>query len=167
LIEHTVLAGRLTSTGYASAWALVHYLARYKKPELVALVREASQIGPLSGSTDVSSLGVVRANRDSFVKQLGDDFKDFEGKLIAHLKKQPYTDPFLDAPHFVATFVAPNGRKQQKSASTFHSIPLAQKWIGDLRAKLPEADRSSSQGAIRGFANRAQAEVYARQWLAQ
>ena len=85
----------------------------------------------------------------------------------AHLKKQPYTDPFLDAPHFVATFVAPNGRKSQKSASTFHSIPLAAKWINDMRAKLPEADRNSSQVAIRGFANRAQAEVFARQWLAQ
>jgi hypothetical protein len=167
LVEHTVLAGRLTSTGYASAWALVHYLAKFKKPELVTLVREASQIGPLSGATDVSSLGVVRANRDAFVKQLGDDFKDFEVKLVAHLKKQPYTDPFLNAPHFVATFVAPSGRKSQKSASTFHSIPLAQKWIGDMRAKVPESDRTSTQGDIRGFANRAQAEVFARQWLAQ
>jgi hypothetical protein len=167
LVEHTVLAGRLTSTGYASAWALVHYLAKYKKPELVALVREASQIGPLAGATDITSLGVVRANRDSFVKQCGDDFKGLEAKIVAHLKKQPYTDPFLDAPHFVATFVAPSGRKSQKSASTFHSIPLASKWLGDMRAKLPEADRDSSQAAIRGLPNRAQAEIYARQWLVQ
>jgi Protein of unknown function (DUF1570) len=167
LVEHTVLAGRLTSTGYASAWALVHYLAKYKKPELVALVREASQIGPLSGATDISSLGVVRENREAFVRKLGDDFKDFEVKLVAHLKKQPYVDPFLDAPHFVATFVAPGGRKSQKSASTFHSEPLARKWLGDMQAKLPEAERASSQVDIRMFENRAQAEVFARQWLAQ
>jgi len=167
LVEHTVLAGRLTSTGYASAWALVHYLAKAKRPELMALIREASRIGPLTGSTEITVLGVVRANRDSFVKLCGDNFKDLESKLVAHLKKQPYTDPFLDAPHFVATFVSPTGRRPQKSASTFHSVQLASKWLSDLRENLPEADRSSSQVVIRGFPNRAQAETYARQWLAQ
>src|SRR3954466_4725403 len=86
LVEHTVLAGRLTSTGYASAWALVHYLAKYKRAELLALVREASQIGPLAGAIEINSLGVVRANGDSFVKHLGGDFKDLEAKVIAHLK---------------------------------------------------------------------------------
>jgi uncharacterized protein DUF1570 len=167
LVEHTVLAGRLTSTGYASAWALVHYLAKSKRPELMALIREASHIGPLTGATEISSLGVVRANRESFVKQCGDNFTDLESKLVAHLKKQPYTDPFLDAPHFVATFVSAGGRRPQKSASTFHSIPIAQKWLEDLEAKLNEADRPSAQSTIRRFPNRAQAESFARQWLAQ
>jgi hypothetical protein len=167
LVEHTVLAGRLTSTGYAAAWALVHYLARAKKPELMAMIREASRFGPLSGATDVNSLGVVRANRESFVRHCGDHFKDYEAKVIAHLKKQPYTDPFLDAPHFVATFVSGSGRRAQKNASTFHSIPVAAKWLNDLRIKLPDADRAAAQTMIRGFPNRNQAEVFARQWLNQ
>jgi hypothetical protein len=167
LVEHTVLAGRLSSTGYASAWALVHYLAKQKRPELMALIREASQIGPLAGATEITGVGIVRANRDSFVSKFGDNFKDLETKLVAHLKKQPYTDPFLDAPHFVATFVSTAGRRPQKSASTFHSIPLAAKWVNDLREKLPDADRPAAQAAIRGFPNRMQAETYARQWLAQ
>jgi hypothetical protein len=167
LVEHTVLAGRLTSTGYASAWALVHYLAKSKKPELMAMIREARRIGPLTGATDISSLGVVRSNRDAFVKHCGDDFKDLADRVVAHLKKQPYTDPFLDAPHFVATFAANSGRRTQKNASTFHSIPLATKWLTDLREKLPESDRSSAQATIRGFPNRAQAETFARQWLVQ
>lgn len=167
LVEHTVLAGRLTSTGYAAAWALVHYLAKYKRPELLSLVQEASQYGPLTGATDISTLGVVRENRDAFVARLGDNFKDLESRLIAHLKKQPYVDPFLDAPHFVATFVSPSGRKSQRSANTFHSLPLATKWVGDMRDKLADTDRPSSQATIREFPNRLQADAFARQFLAQ
>jgi hypothetical protein len=167
LVEHTVLAGQLTSTGYASAWALVHYLAKYKRTELLALVRECSQFGPLEGATEVSNLGVVRANREAFVARFGDNFKELETRLIAHLKKQPYTDPFLDAPHFVATFVSTAGRRPQKNANTFHSLPLAAKWLGDMREKLPEADRQSAQAVIRGFPNRPQAETFARQFLQQ
>lgn len=167
LVEHAVLAGRLTSTGYAAAWALVHYLAKYKRPELLSLVHEASQIGPLTGATDITPLGVVRENRDDFVAKLGDNFKDLESRLIAHLKKQPYNDPFLDAPHFVATFVSASGRKSQKSANTFHSLPLAAKWVSDMRDKLPDADRSAAQATIREFPNRLQADTFARQFLVQ
>jgi hypothetical protein len=97
-VEHTVIAARLTSTGYASAWALVHYLAKQKKQDLLAVVREASEIGPLAGATDVSSLGVVRSNREAFVKRFGDDFPGLEAKLIEHLKKLTYTDPFVQRP---------------------------------------------------------------------
>jgi hypothetical protein len=95
-----VIAARLTSTGYASAWALVHYLATQEKEKrkLLTVVREASEIGPLGGATDVSSLGVVRSNREAFVKQFGDDFIDLEARLIENLKNQPYTNPFPERP---------------------------------------------------------------------
>jgi Protein of unknown function (DUF1570) len=166
-VEHTVLAGRLSSTGYATAWAVVHYLAKFKRPELLGLVREASAIGPLAGATEITSVGIVRGNRDAFSKRFGDNYKDLETKIIAHLKKLPYTDPFLDAPHFVATFVTTNGRRPQKNASTFHSVAIAEKWLGDLRDKLPEADRAAAQAVIHGFANRVQAEAFARQWQGQ
>jgi hypothetical protein len=165
LVEHTVLAGQLSSTGYASSWALVHYLAKAKRSELMGLIREASRIGPLEGAKDISSLGIVRANRDSFVTKCGDNFKEMETRLVAHLKKQPYTDPFLNAEHFVATLVSGSGRRSQKSASTFHSIPVATKWLSDLREKLPDGDKATAQMAIRRFPNRVQAEAFTRQWL--
>jgi len=167
LVEHAVIAGRLTSTGYAASWALVHYMAQKKRPALMALIRESSRIGPLEGATEISSLGVVRENRDSFVKQCGDNFKDMEARLIAHLKKQPYVDPFANAEHFVAMFTATSGRRPLRSASTFHSIPGAAKWLSDLREKLSEEDRTTAQGAIRRFPNRATAETYQRQWMTQ
>jgi hypothetical protein len=167
LVEHTVIAGRLTSTGYAAAWALVHYMAQKKRGELMGLIRESSKIGPFEGATDISSLGVVRSNREAFVKHCGDNFKEMETKLIAHLKKQPYVDPFQNAEHFVATFTATSNRRPQKNASTFHSIPGAAKWLSDLREKLAEDDRTGAQGKILRFSNRATAEAYRQQWLAQ
>lgn len=168
LVEHTVLAGQLTSTGYASSWALVHYLAKFKRPELLALVQEASQIGPLSGATDVTSLGVVRSNRDSFTSKLGDNFTELESRVISHLKKLEYNDPFANAPHFVATFVTPAGRRSQKSANTFHSLSQAEKWLSDMREKLPEADRDIAKAEVLPpFPNRPRAEAFARQFLAQ
>jgi hypothetical protein len=170
LIEHTVLAGQLTSTGYASAWALVYYLYLGKtttRPELLSLVREASHIGPFSGATDVTSLGVIRSNRDSFVSKFGDNFIDLQSRLINHFSKLEYNNPFNEAPHFVATFVAPSGRRSQKSANTFHSVPLASKWLSDMREKLPEADRPNAQAKVLPFPNRPEAETFARQFLAR
>jgi hypothetical protein len=87
LVEHTVVAGQLTSTGYASAWALVHYLAKAKKPEFMALILDCSDIGPLCGAMDVTSLGIVPSNRESFVRRFPESFKDLEAKLKAHLNK--------------------------------------------------------------------------------
>jgi hypothetical protein len=73
----------------------------------------------------------------------------------------------MDAPHFVATFTAGTGRRPQKNASTFHSPALAEKWLGDLRAKLPEGDRESAELKVHGFANRVQAEIFLKQWQGQ
>lgn len=167
LVEHTVIAGRLTSTGYASAWALVHYLAKSKKSDLMTLIRDANHIGPLTGATDINSLGVVRSNRDAFTKLLGEDFKVLESRVVTHLKSLPYTDPFQDAPHYVATFVSGSGRKTQRSVNTFHSEPVARKWLSDKREQLPEGDRAAAQAEIRSFRNRPLAEAYVRQWQAQ
>jgi hypothetical protein len=165
LIEHTVLAGRLTSTGYATAWALTHFLAKQRRAEFGELLRECSKLGPLEGATLVTPPGIVRANREQFVRIFGEDLTDMESRLVLHLKKQPYTDPFKDLPHYVATLVAMNGRRQERSANTFHSTQLAQKWIADSLAKIPAEQRAAAQSAIRAFPNRLQAEAFATQWL--
>ena len=96
MIDHTVLAGRLTTTGYASAWALTHYLAKNRRAEFGELLRECSQLGPLEGAIEIAPPGVVRSNHAQFTRLFGDDLKDMETRLILHLKKQPYTDPFKD-----------------------------------------------------------------------
>jgi hypothetical protein len=165
MVEHTVLAGRLTSTGYASAWALTHYLAKQKRTEFNAYLREVARLEPLQGSIEVTPPGIVRANRDLFVKHFGEDFNEIETRLIAHLKKQPYTDPFKDSPHFVVTLIASDGRRPQRSVNTFHSPQLAQKWLTETLEKVPAEHQAAAESAIRIFPNRLQAENYAQQWL--
>ena len=165
MVEHTVLAGQLSSTGYASAWALTHYLAKNRRSEFNGYIREVSQLQPLSGAIDVTPPGVVRSNREQFSKTFGEDFKQLEAKLVAHLRKQPYTDPFLTLPHFVATLETNEGRRPQKSANTFHSPQLADKWRREMLNKLPAPAKSAARSQIRIFPNRVQAEAFARQWL--
>lgn len=174
LVEHTVLAGRLTSTGYAAAWALVHYLEKQRLSKdkngttaLAAFLEEARQIPPLAGAVAITPAGTVRSNREQFLRIVGDDFPGLESKLIAHLKRLPYADPFADAPHFVATLVTQDGRRTLKQANTFHALPLAAKWLQEMQEKLPMPQRESSQGAIAAFPNRMAAEAFARQWLAR
>ena len=165
MIEHTVVAGRLTSTGYAAAWALTHYLAKNRRVEFNDYVREVSRLGPLEASGDISGPGLIRENLLLFKRFFGDDLPGLETRLLAHLKKLPYTDPFQGMPHCVATIIVSDGRKLQRDANTFHSPTLAQKWLRELIEQLPEAQRAGVRTSIRQFPNRAAAEGYATQWL--
>jgi hypothetical protein len=175
MIEQTVMAPRLTSTGYATAWALTHYLAKAKRVEFAAYLREVSQLGPLEGVAPLDASagaprnqprGLVRENMDLFTKHFGDDLKDHERRLVLHLKNLPYKDPFADFPHCVALLSLP-GQRPPKEVGTFHSPTLAQKWIRDRIDTLPAEDRGRADSQIRVFPTRAQAEAYARDWLRQ
>jgi len=94
MVEHTVIAGRLTSTGYASAWALTHYLAKNKRLEFNKYVKTCSELGPLEAFGEIEPPGIVRANWQSFAEAFPDPPEEIELRVITHLKKQPYTNPF-------------------------------------------------------------------------
>jgi hypothetical protein len=164
MIDETVLAGRLTSTGYASAWALTHYLAKNRRGEFTRLLADCSRYGPFEGATDVTPPGIVRSNLELFLKYFGDDAKALETRLVLHLKKQPYTDPFAGQPHLVATVSGTDGRRPQRAVNTFHSPALAEKWLKETVEKLPAEHRAAAKTAIRAFPNRAQAEAFANEW---
>jgi hypothetical protein len=57
------------------------------------------------------------------------------------------------------------GQRPPRQASTFHSPSLAQKWVRDTIDALPAEQRGKTDSSIRVFANRAQAETFAREWL--
>jgi Protein of unknown function (DUF1570) len=166
MIEQTVAAARLTSTGYATAWSLTHYLAKNRRPEFAAYLRAVSETEPLEGALDIQPPGLVPANLELFRKTFGDKFDDLEIKLVAHLKKQPYTDPFSDAPHYVAALLLPSGKRGKREVQTFHSQLLADKWIRETTEKVPEGDRGRVEREIRRFPNRATAEAFANSWMA-
>jgi hypothetical protein len=165
LIEHTVLAARLTSTGYAAAWALTHFVAKNRRTDFNEYAREVSRLGPLEASGDIAGPGLVRENLALFKRFFGEDLTAMETRLVAHLKKQPYSDPFQGMPHCVATIIVGEGRKTQRDANTFHSPTLARKWLTELLEKVPAAQRAAAQTSIRQFPNRSAAEGYATQWL--
>ncbi len=171
MIEQTVMAPRLTSTGYATSWALTHYLAKAKRVEFAAYLREVAQLGPFEGVSPVPVPGasgsepraLVRENMDLFVKHFGDDLKEHERRLVLHLKNLPYKDPFADFPHCVALLSVP-GQRPPKHVGTFHSPTLAQKWIRETIDALPPDQRSRADSQVRVFPNRASAEAFAREW---
>ncbi|MFN0017231.1 MAG: DUF1570 domain-containing protein [Pirellulaceae bacterium] len=166
LIEQTVAASRLTSTGYASAWSLTHYLSKNRRSEFGVYLRAISKTEPLDGALDVQPPGIVPGNLALFRKTFGDKFDDLETKLVAHLKKQPYTDPFADAPHYVATLFIPSGKRGKREVQTFHSQLLADKWVRETLEKIPQGDRGAADPVIRQFPNRAAAEAFANAWMA-
>ena len=176
MIEQTVMAPRLTSTGYATAWSLTHYLAKAKRVEFAAYMREVAQLGPLEGVVPAAAPAggaretrgspapaLVRQNMDLFTKYFGDDLQEHERRLVLHLKNLPYKDPFADFPHCVALLSLP-GQRPPKQVGTFHSPSLAQKWIRETIDALPAEARGRADSQIRLFPNRAQAESFARDW---
>ncbi|MEX0819330.1 MAG: DUF1570 domain-containing protein [Pirellulaceae bacterium] len=167
MIEQTVAAGRLTSTGYASAWSLTHYLAKSRRVNFNDYVREVSQLGPLETVGELVAPGVVPANLDLFHKHFGDDLGALNTRLVLHLKKLPYVDPFADWPHFVATIAVPDGRRAKRDANIFHSPEMATKWIHECLETVDAQQRSAAASEVRAFPNREIAARYARQWLGQ
>lgn len=167
MIEQTVLAGRLTSTGYASAWSLTHYLARLKRADFNNYVREVSRLGPLEAPGDIVAPGVVPANLTLFKKHFGDDMVDLNKRVVAHLKNLPYNDPFAEWPHFVATLAVPSGRKAKRDANIFHSPQMARKWIEESLETATAEQRAAAQARVQEFPNRLIASQFARKWLGQ
>ena len=91
-VTDTVEAARLTSTGYASAWALTHYLAKNHRNDFFKYVNEISQLQPLEGAFPTGPR--VTENSDTFEKHFGADWATMEQRLIRHLQEQPYSRPF-------------------------------------------------------------------------
>jgi hypothetical protein len=165
LIRDTVIAGRLTSTGYATSWALTHYLAKQQRAEFHKYVHEVSKLGPLEGDMRIVRPGVIPTNAALFEKHFGDDYSLLEKRLVAHLRKQPYVDPFADSPHIVAMISVDDGGRARRDANVFRTEALALKWQGEVLESLPEETRRVAAAGMRRFVNKAAALTFAEAWL--
>lgn len=164
MIEHTVGAARLTSTGYATAWALTHYLATKRKKTFDDLLRELSGLGPLQKVGEPNASGLVPENMELFKKHFSSDLARIERDLIAHLEKLPYTDPFAAAPHHVALITLRRGKENGWKANIFHTSDQAERWA----AHYIETLDSNIQPEVRVIRvkNRAAAEQLIKQFAA-
>lgn len=165
MIDLTVSAARLTSTGYASSWALTHYLARNRTADFQRYLRHVSELGALEAEGRIIPPGVIPDQLRTFQEYFGEQTGELHDKLLTHLTKVPYRDPFSDWPHWVATVSFPEGRKQNRSALMFHSPALASKWLRETIDSIPEGRRNETRYDVREFPNRPLADDFRRQFV--
>ncbi len=165
MVADTVGAARLTSTGYASAWALTHYLASRHRNEFNQFMKKVSELRPLEGALAVSADGKVAESQAMFREYFGEDLAELERNLVAHLKEQPYNHPFKEFAHYVASVRVSINNRVYGTADVFHSRALAQKWQHEQLRKLDVTQQESALVNLQVFANRQAAERYAAQWL--
>jgi hypothetical protein len=82
-----VLAQQLTSTGYASAWALTHFLGQRRQADFFEYMKEVSALGPFERMAPAE-------NEQAFFKHFGEDYGALETAMVKHLQSLPYVDPF-------------------------------------------------------------------------
>ena len=165
MIASTASKYRLTSAGYASAWAMTHYLATTEKEAFAAHLREVAQREPFESPGDLVEPGVIPQNLKLFTKHFGNDLPEMEGRLIEHLKKLPYDPPFADRPHVVGLMEWKVDGKRKRNANVFRVLAQAETWLDDRRKSLAEAGVPRATVSIREYANRHLAERDVRQFL--
>lgn len=140
MVNQVVTAEQLTSTDYAVAWLLVHYLTTKKKKQFFEYVREVSADLPLQPPEEE----LVR-----FMNHFGGDLRSLERELVKHLRDLPYTDPIANQPYFV--IFARAGKKKMATVTTSLEWKKIQ---GDMLKKLPAAERPKAVFQIKSFPNR-------------
>jgi hypothetical protein len=153
LIRPTVEAQTLTAHGYASAWALTHFLAERRKTKFAAYLTEVSQRGPLQTFT-------VAQNVELFTRHFGDDFDALDAELIAHLKKLPYEDPITNQTHYVVMMQVAEGVTVRRAYVVTASPKAASDWRVEQTGQHPAAAFD-----IRAFPNAALATAFGKGWL--
>jgi hypothetical protein len=165
LVAQTIGAAKLTSTGYAAAWALTQYLAKYQREEFHRFLRETSPLRPLESNGHVVPPGVIPENVRRFKDRFGGDLAEIERRLLLHLRRQPYVDPFAEWPHFAALFSLPVGRRVRREGNVFHTPEQAEKWCREMLEQVAAEQRPAATTTVRQFPNRGLAEQAVRQWV--
>lgn len=165
MIEQTVTAPVLSSAGYASAWAITHFLIKTEKDQFRQYLQQVSRLGPLEGHAAAMGSPPVLENLELFQSHFGKDAAALETRLLAYLKRQPYKDPFAELPHFLVQIVVTIDKRPHYLAGVFYSSVLAKAWADKTIAALPPEEQASASKNIIEFRNRADAESFQKTWL--
>ena len=161
MIAQTVGATRLTSTGYASAWALTHYLATRQATTFDDLLRDLVTLRPLETVGTADGKGRVPANLELFHKYFGEDDVKTERQLLRHLQRLPYRDPFAQFPKVVAVVRYRHKGRAMWRGNVFPNQSSAEAWSRGLMKRLDEDARP--QATLRVVPNRRAGEILLRQ----
>ncbi len=166
LVSHTAAAPNLTSTGYAAAWALTHYLAQRKPEKFHAMVNEISHSKPFEeGVQPGEQASVMSKNRELFSKYFGTDFVSMEDDLVKYLQKLPYTNPIINQTHYVVMITVANGALIQRMAGVTSSPAAVMKYQQEALENVPPSARAGASMRIVPYPNKGAAEQAANQWL--
>jgi hypothetical protein len=158
MVSQTVSASGLSSAGYASAWALTHYLASRKKEKFHAYLREVAKLEPLE-PRDPRQATAERKNL--FTKFFGSDYEAIERAVIEHVQGLPYTDPIANQTHYVVML----NTAALRTAGVTSSPASVRRWQEETLTKVPASVRAQATFDVMPFENKTLAEQYARQWL--
>lgn len=162
-IQQAIEGQQLTSTGYATAWAITHYLVEKQNDQFQQYMKLLHKIKPLQGMAARAGQPVIE-NREHFQKYFGDDFAAIELALVRHLEKQPYTSPVAALPHYVALIQYPEGDKNIRRGGFFYQRQDADLWLQGYMEELGEAARSQAQCEIEEYRNRGDANRRLSAW---
>lgn len=160
-LTETILASRLDSQGYASAWALTHYLAKTRRAQFNAYMQELQKLGPLDGGYRVVADGSVPKHRELYAKHFDGDLSLTETRLRQYLPKLPYVDPFIDMPHVSVVIGFSRNGRFNKMGGVFHNPMLARQWVTKTLGEQ-NLTPDSVQTEIKSFENRILAQRYLR-----
>jgi hypothetical protein len=163
-ISRAVTNGRLDSTGYATAWAIVHFLANNEKDGFDELVRRMSRLGPMRGMAAREGEPVIE-NLEHFQELFGDQLAELENSMVDWLAEQDYVSPVADFVHFVGMVSIPQAEGQRRLACFFHTSELVADWKENLEQALSEEQLRGARWEVREFANRAAAHQAIRRFM--
>ena len=158
LARPTSEAKSLTSTGYASAWALTHTLAERRKDKFYAYLGDVSRLGPLDERSAQDDAAL-------FAKHFGADMSEIDEQIFKNLKKLPYVDPVLNQTHYVAMLQTAVGGRVQRSYMVTTSPKAIKDWRQQEVGGLPAGLQAGAQMTIEAFPSQAAAGSFAKGWL--
>ena len=151
ILNRVVTAEKLTSTDYAIAWALVHYLTTKHKDEFFDYLRDVSSGLPLEPPEEE----IVR-----FMEYFGTDLRTLEREMITHVRSLPYTDPVANQFYYVVTLKAGSKKYATVTSSLDHD-----KVRRDLLQKVPARDRAKAVFNFGKYRNQRSAVIAMKQYL--
>jgi hypothetical protein len=160
-LTETILSSRLDSQGYASAWALTHYLAKTRRVQFNAYMQELQKLGPLDGGYRVVGDGTIPKHRELYAKHFDADLAMTESRLRQYLPKLPYVDPLIEFPHVTVVIGFSINGRFRKMGGVFHNPILARQWVTKTITEF-ELVRSNVQTEMKSFDNRLLAQRYLR-----
>jgi hypothetical protein len=158
MISQTVGASGLSSAGYASAWALTHYLATRKKDKFHAYLREVAKLGPLEPGDEKQA---ASEGKKLFARFFGSDYAAIERAVVDHVQGLPYTDPIINQTHYVVMV----DTAAVRTAGVTSSPASVRRWQEETLTKIPPEVRAQASFQVMPFENKTLAEEFARQWL--